>query len=119
MDGTGRDSASREVDGGHGIGGVMDTPGNTDEVEREVSEHIVHTSLVDIDITEDEVIGLPPELAGWRLYRIGYGGCGEFCLFEGKVLLPPMADPDGIAQLIMGMEAQGWFWNGADATEEQ
>lgn len=69
--------------------------------------------VVAIDTTEEGVLNpdaLPAELRGWRYYRIEYGGCNEECLWEGRVLLPPRADPTALVQLILGMQAHEQLW---------
>ena len=38
----------------------------------------------------------------------------EGCLHEGRVLLPPHADPDALAQLLMGMAAWEEAWTHGD-----
>ena len=35
---------------------------------------------------------LPPELYGWRNYRIEYGGHAQSCVKEQVIYLPPCAD---------------------------
>ena len=50
---------------------------------------------VPVSLTEEAVLNygaLPPELNGWRYYRIEYGGHGCHCIMERPVMLPPMSD---------------------------
>jgi len=72
-----------------------------------------NVNIVDVDLTEEGVMNpdaFGPDLKGWRLYRIEYGGCNEDCLWEGRILLPPRADRDAVADLIMGMQAREQIW---------
>lgn len=50
---------------------------------------------VPVSLTEEFILNydaLPPELNGWRYYRIEYGGCNEDCFMERPIYLPPMAN---------------------------
>ena len=70
-------------------------------------------SIVSIDPTEEYVMNdgaFAPELKGWRMYRIEYGGCNEDCVWEGRILLPPSADSEDVSRLILGMQAYGQVW---------
>lgn len=53
------------------------------------------SDYVPVSLTEEMVLNysaLPPELDGWRYYRIEYGGHGCHCIMERPVMLPPRAD---------------------------
>ena len=62
-----------------------------------------------IDYTEEAILNphFPPEgyeeFDGWRMYRIEYGGFNEACFFEGRLLLPPNADPDTVIEIIYAL----------------
>ena len=78
-----------------------------------MSDKHVKIKILDIDTTEELVLNpdaFPEELRDWRCYRIEYGGCNEDCLWEGRVLLPAHADPNAIADMIMGMQAREEIW---------
>ena len=73
----------------------------------------ITVKIVDVDTTEEMVMNpdaLPADLRGWRHHRIEYGGCNEGCIYEGCILLPPRAEPNAIAQLIMGMQVWEEVW---------
>ena len=70
--------------------------------------------ILDIDLIEEMVMNpdaLPEPLRKYRHYRISYGGVNEECLYEGRILLPPTADSDVVAQLLMGLQAFGEIWS--------
>ena len=53
------------------------------------------SKYVPVSLTEEFIMNysaLPPELNGWRYYRIEYGGHAESCFMERPVMLPPMAN---------------------------
>lgn len=53
------------------------------------------SKYVPVSLTEEFVMNygaLPPELDGWRYYRVEYGGPNECCFKEMPVYLPPRAD---------------------------
>lgn len=69
--------------------------------------------ILDVDTTEEYVMNqeaLPEPLRGWRHHRVEYGGCNEDCLYEGRILLPPRADPLAVVQLLLGMQAYEEMW---------
>ena len=50
---------------------------------------------VPVSLTEEMILNyaaLPPELDGWRYYRIEYVGPNECCFMERPVYLPPCVD---------------------------
>ena len=82
-------------------------------MEDEGYDHHHDVKILDVDTTEEYVLNpdaLPKELRGWRYHRIEYGGPNESCLWEGRILLPPGADPQALVQLLMGMQAYGSIW---------
>jgi len=61
--------------------------------------------IVDIDLTGYGVFSYPdPEIEGWRLYRIEYGGCNEDCYYEGMIWLPPQFDSWLMTQMFEIMQ---------------
>ena len=77
------------------------------------SECKVKVELIDVDTTEEYIMNdkaLPEPLRGWRFYRLELGGPNEDCLWEGRILLPPRADPDAVCNLIMGMQCHEAMW---------
>ena len=88
-------------------------PAGSKSVTAGETAHSYVLNVVDVGTVEEAVLNpdaLAPELRGWRYYRLEYGGCNEDCIWEGRVLLPPNADPDALAQLILGMQAHGQIW---------
>ena len=76
-------------------------------------DHHHDVKILDVDTTEEYVLNpdaLPKELKGWRYYRLEYGGPNEACVWEGRIMLPPRADPQAIVQLIMGMQSYEGIW---------
>ena len=68
-------------------------------------------TIVPIDTTEEMIMRpFPPPLDTFRYYRIEYGGCNEDCLFEGRILLPAIADPDALVSFLMGMQVYSKMW---------
>ncbi len=56
---------------------------------------MVKSKYVPVSLTEEFILNwsaVPPELYGWRYYRIEYGGPNECCFMERPVYLPPRAD---------------------------
>lgn len=54
-------------------------------------------------LTEEMVLNysaLPPELDGWRRYRVEYGGVNGLCVLEETIYLPESLDPRKIEKLI-------------------
>ncbi len=50
---------------------------------------------IHVSLTEEMVLNykaLPPELDGWRYYRIEYGGHAQSCFMERPIMLPRYAD---------------------------
>lgn len=43
---------------------------------------------------------LPPELAGWRYYRLEYGGVNQDSQWTANILLPPWIDGDDWAERV-------------------
>jgi hypothetical protein len=54
---------------------------------------------------------LPPAFAGWRRYRIEYGGHAQECLREETIYLPPWVDPDRI-EAILNEPLREWCLGG-------
>lgn len=74
-------------------------------------KHEVLVRILDVDSTEEGVVQCPdPAMEGWRMYRLNYGGVNQDNIVEGRVWLPPSADPTAIVQLIMGMAAYEQIW---------
>jgi len=74
---------------------------------------MISIKLLSIETTEEMVMRpelLAEPLRGWRYYRIEYGGTNQDCLWEGRIMLPPTADPDALVQLLLGMQAHGQIW---------
>ena len=77
------------------------------------NDKLVSIRVLDVDTVEEMVMNpdaVHPALRDWRHYRIEYGGCNEDCIYEGRILLPPQADPDALVQLLLGMQAHGQIW---------
>lgn len=58
---------------------------------------------LNVSLTEEMIMNysaLPPEMGGWRRYRIEYGGIHESCVREEIIYLPPFADPSAIERLM-------------------
>lgn len=49
-----------------------------------------------IGLTEYAVFNHPPEMDGWRMYRIEYGGVNKDQLTEGTIWLPPHVDAEDV-----------------------
>jgi hypothetical protein len=50
---------------------------------------------VPVSLTEEMILNykaVPPELDGWRYYRIEYGGHANSCFMERPIYLPPGAN---------------------------
>lgn len=60
---------------------------------------------MEISLTEQMVFNAPPEMEGWRFYRIEYGGCNEDCIWEGSIWLPQHTDAGIVEILLRGAEA--------------
>lgn len=66
--------------------------GNGTKVSANLSKR---RQYVSVSLTEEAVLNysaLPPELDGWRYYRVEYGGHGCHCIMERPVMLPPVSD---------------------------
>jgi len=84
------------------------------------SKHTVGVRIIPVDTTEEFVLnpkGLAPELRNWRIYRLEFGGANQDCVYEGRIILPRRANPDAIAQLIMGMQTWEQMWKEVEETE--
>jgi hypothetical protein len=60
---------------------------------------------MDVELVEEFIMNpaaLPSEFAGWRRYRIEYGGHAEQCLLEETIYLPAHVDADALEALING-----------------
>lgn len=68
--------------------------------------------MSNIDAIEEVVLNpaYQGDYAGWRRYRIEYGGHASECQMEGTIYLPPSANVDAVVQLILGMEEHGRQW---------
>jgi len=69
-----------------------------------------NNEYVDVGLTEEFVLNykaLPPQLDGWRYFRIEYGGCNEACFMERPIYLPRYADSYVIELLFK-------FWQETD-----
>lgn len=54
-----------------------------------------------VSLTEVGVFRYPhPEMEGWRLYRIEYGGVNQDCFHECSIWLPPELDSTVIEHLL-------------------
>ena len=85
-------------------------------------ENTVQIRIIDIDTTEEFILNpaaLPEALRGWRNYRIEYGGPNECCIWEGRLMLPPRADPQSVANLIMGMQAYEKIWTPVEDDDKE
>jgi len=82
----------------------------------------VDVKILDISPTEEFIMNntfLDDDMKDWRSYRIEYGGCNEECLCEGRIFLPPHADPQVICNIIMGMQAYGEMWTTVEGMSTQ
>jgi len=65
---------------------------------------------IDVGLTEQFILNysaLPPQLSGWRNYRIEYGGCNEDCFMERPIYLPRFANPYVIEMLFDYWQTKG------------
>ena len=54
-----------------------------------------------IYLTEHAVNNYPdPDMEGWRLFRIDYGGTNEDSIMEAGIWLPPDANPEELEKLF-------------------
>ena len=78
-----------------------------------MSDHTNKVEIIDIDYTGEGYVmpgRLGPELDGWQIIRVEYGGCNEDCLYEGRLLIPPNTDPQAVVNLLKGMAVDSAEW---------
>ena len=58
---------------------------------------------VSVETVEEFILNydaLPPEMAGWRCYRLEYFGDGPYDFWETHLYVPPLFDRDALERLF-------------------